>query len=392
MFLPLSDAPNPRGTPVVTYLLLAVNVAAFVVFNVPLGLQRPAANDPLLYEYIEVVGKRLPPGVPARALLDQISAFDLFVFRHGFRPADPSLADLFASMFLHSGVLHLFGNMLFLWIYGDNVEYRLGRLPYLLAYLGTGAFATLFFTLFAAGAEVPLIGASGAISGILGFYFLWFPRNTVRVWIFLFPFFMDVVEISARIVLGVYLVLENLLPFLITGASGGGGVAHGAHIGGFLAGLGAAWGLDRTQLAGRWRRRPPRESAHEDPGEALTGALAEGRHAAAAESYLSLPAPATRRLLSPEDMLALGEWLAKNGDPESALVVFRRHLRDYPNGPGAAEAHLGAGLVQLYALGQVAPAYQHLLDALDHQPAPATAQRAREALREIALRQKLTRR
>ena len=101
--------------------------------------------------------------------------------------------------------MHLFGNMLFLWIYGDNVEYRLGRLAFLLWYLATGVAATLFFAVFALDSTVPLVGASGAISGVLGFYFLWFPRNTVRLFVFLFPFFMNVVAVPARIVLGVYL-------------------------------------------------------------------------------------------------------------------------------------------------------------------------------------------
>ena len=100
---------------------------------------------------------QLPPGVPLRAVLAEHSAYDLYVFEHGYKPAAPQLADLFYSLFLHGGFLHLFGNMLFLWIYGDNVEYRLGRLAYLLWYLATGVAATLFFALFAAG----LGGAAG---------------------------------------------------------------------------------------------------------------------------------------------------------------------------------------------------------------------------------------
>ena len=80
-------------------------------------------------------------------------------------------------MFLHGGFMHLFGNMLFLWIYGDNVEHRLGPLPYLLWYLATGVAATLVPRPRPRGSEIPLVGASGAISGVLGFYFVWFPRN-----------------------------------------------------------------------------------------------------------------------------------------------------------------------------------------------------------------------
>ncbi len=136
--------------------------------------------------------------------------------------------------------------MLFLWIFGDNVEHRRGKLGYLLTYQGTGMAATLFFSLFAPDSRVPMLGASGAISGILGCYFWWFPANQVRVFIFLFPFFMDVVQVPARFVLGIYLLVDNLLPFLLkVGAATG--VAHGAHIGGFLAGLALAVALGQKK-------------------------------------------------------------------------------------------------------------------------------------------------
>jgi membrane associated rhomboid family serine protease len=134
--------------------------------------------------------------------------------------------------------------MLFLWIYGDNVENRLGRFGYLLAYIGSGVAATLFFAIFVPGSDVPMVGASGAISGVLGFYYLWFPRNQVKVFIFLFPFIMNTFLLPARLVLGLYLLLDNLIPFLVNSGTAT-GVAHGAHIGGFVAGLALAFGIDR---------------------------------------------------------------------------------------------------------------------------------------------------
>src|SRR4030095_2994585 len=181
----------------------------------------------------------------------------LFVFQWGFRPAHPSLVDLFTCMFLHGSLLHLVGNMLFLWIYGDNVEHRLGPVRYLLWYLATGVAATVFHTIRASQSELPLIRASGAISGIPGFYFIWFPRNHVRLLWLLPPFLMQTFEVPARLVLGVYLVLENVLPYLVT--SGDTGVAHGAHIGGFLAGLGGARGLGAAWVRerGEMAFRPP---------------------------------------------------------------------------------------------------------------------------------------
>ncbi len=389
MLLPLSDAPNPRGTPVVTYGLIAANVLVYLLITFPMGLEPPGADDPALVPYLEVIRESLPPGVSLRQVLAQLSSYDLFVFEHGYKPGAPQVPDLLVSLFLHGGFMHLFGNMLFLWIYGDNVEHRLGRLPFLFWYLVTGVAATLAFALFAGGSLVPLVGASGAISGVLGFYFLWFPRNTVRMFVFLFPFFMNVVAIPARIVLGIYLVVDNFLPFLFTQGTGGGGVAYGAHIGGFVAGLGVAWMMGRRDVAAQpdeYRRAPGPAGA--PPSSALADALDRGDMESAAAAYFALPPEQTRRVLDEAHSLDLASWLAANDHPEAALLVFRRHLRDYPAAASAARAHLGAGLVLFEDLGQVAPAYQHFLDALDRTPDPDTAARARAALEQIATLQK----
>lgn len=241
MFIPVGDTPNPRGIPLITWLLIGINIAVFLLISIPL-MDRPAdPSDPLFREFLWTLQER---GLDAGRIAAQASAYDLFVFRHGFRPAEFAVSNLFSSLFLHAGWPHLAGNMLFLWIFGDNVEYRLGKGSYLITYLGTGIAATLFFSLFAPDSGVPMLGASGAISGILGCYFWWFPGNHVKVFIFLFPFWMDIILVPARIVLGLYLLVDNLLPFLLqTGAATG--VAHGAHIGGFIAGLGLALVLGR---------------------------------------------------------------------------------------------------------------------------------------------------
>jgi membrane associated rhomboid family serine protease len=392
MILPLGDAPNPRGIPFLTYALIAANSAVFLLITLPLSGRAPDLNDPALWEYLRIVARNLPHPVPVEELLRHTSAYDLFVFRYGFRPAAPSLATLFTAMFLHAGFIHLFGNMLFLWIYGDNVEHRLGRLPFLFWYLATGMAATLFYTLFDLDSPLPLIGASGAISGVLGFYFLWFPRNTVRLLFVFFPFFMNVIAVPARLVLGFYLLADNLLPFLISRGMGGGGVAYGAHIGGFLGGLAAAWLIDRRQVTARPREfrermHPPSEARHTS-APTIPRSLAHGDFADAAKAYFALDVDETRRALAPEDSLALADWLERNGHPHAALIVYRRHLRDYPQGPGAAEAHVGAGLVQLRHLDQPTPAFQHFVDALDLDPSPDTAARARAGLDAIAARQK----
>ncbi|HVN87135.1 MAG TPA: rhomboid family intramembrane serine protease [Candidatus Binatia bacterium] len=390
MIIPLGDAPNPRGVPFVTYALIAANVAVYVLISLPLSFTAPDLSDPILSEYLRVISANLRRPVPMEEILAQVSAYDLFVFHYGFRPAAPDAVSLVTSLFLHGGFLHLAGNMLFLWIYGDNVEYRLGRIRYLLAYLGTGVAATVFHTAFAPTSSMPLVGASGAISGVLGFYFLWFPRNTVRLLFMFFPFFMDVITVPARFVLGLFLIADNLLPFLLTRGMDGGGVAYGAHIGGFIAGLAIAWWMDRREVRGRPREfRRAEVEATGTPAELIRGAIVAGRFAEAAAAYFHLAPEATRGLLAPTESLALAEWLRQQGHSDAALAVYRRALRDRPSGPDAAAAHLGAGLVQLEDLDQPAPAYQHFLDALDCDPSPEVAGHARAALDAITARQKL---
>jgi membrane associated rhomboid family serine protease len=393
MFLPLGDEPNPRGIPLVTYALIAANVAVYVFVTLPLSATAASLNDPALREYIQVISRMVPEGMSLRELVSSISAYDLVTFTWGYRPADPHYLALFTAMFLHGGFMHLFGNMLFLWIYGDNVEHRLGSLGFLFWYLATGVAATLFHGLFDASSQLPLVGASGAISGVLGFYFLWFPHNRVRLWIFLFPLFANIVLVPARIVLGIYLILDNVVPYVVSRGVEGGGVAYGAHIGGFLAGLVVAFVANRREVRERPAeyRAAARAEAEEEAGatsDGLADAVGEGRMERAAELYFRLTPEQARRILSPPQSLALADWLRENGHTRAAVVVYQRHLRDYPIGAGAAEAHAGLGLVQLRELNQPAAAYQHFVEALGLDPSPETETIVRTALREIAARQK----
>ena len=390
--LPLGDEPNPRGVPWVTYALIAINSAVYLFVSLPLSGLQPSPADPslnpVLAEYVGVIADQFPQTPPGE-ILQQISQYDLLVFNYGFRPVDPSPLALLTAMFLHSGFLHLAGNMLFLWIYGDNVEHRLGPMWYLVAYLVTGAAATSFHAVFNSDSLLPMVGASGAISGVLGFYFIWFPHNRVRLWVVLFPFFMKVVRWPARLVLGLYLFMDNLLPFLITRGMEGGGVAYGAHIGGFIGGLGWAWVAGRRELIEQPAEyRPERGQQEASPGEAVAALVANGQFRDAAPAYFGLTAEQTRRLLAPGHSISLGNWLANHGHPEAAVVLYQRHLRDYPLGPLATEAHLGVGLVQLKALGQPTAAYQHLVEVFDLKPDAETESRARQALAEVAARQK----
>jgi tetratricopeptide (TPR) repeat protein len=190
-------------------------------------------------------------------------------------------------------------------------------------------------------------------------------------------------------VLGFYLILDNLLPFLLTRGTPGAGVAFGAHIGGFLAGLGVAWWLDRRQVVAQPEeyRDVPRATGASFR-DLLQDSLRRGDLGKAAELYFELPSSETRRMLSPDDSIALANWLAENGHPRAALTLYQRHLRDYPRGPGAAEAHAYAGLLQLHALGEPTAAYQHLVEALDYDPSPELENLIRRGLADIAARQK----
>jgi len=265
LFFPYGDTPNPpRGyKPWMTRLLILANVAVYFLISSPLIGDYKIAGDPSVAEFMAYLTARFNGAIP-QDILQHISRYDLFTFSHGFKPGSPSIPDLLFSLFLHGSIWHLLGNMLFLWIYGDNVEYRLGRLGFLVAYLTTGAVATLAFGFVATDPMAPLIGASGAISGLLGIYFVLFPANRIKVFVFLFPFLVTVWHVPARIVLTIFLVVDNVLPFVLGHESG---VAYGAHIGGFAAGLliGAAVRyIHPSAIRGRLFRRK-REVVREVP-------------------------------------------------------------------------------------------------------------------------------
>jgi membrane associated rhomboid family serine protease len=384
MFLPISDAPNPKVKPVATWAIIAVNIAVYVVISLPLGVQPADTSDPAFVEYLEFLAEFVGSTEELSAVAGQVSAYDLFVFQHGYRPAAPSVFDLLFSLFLHGGLLHLAGNMLFLWIYGDNVEHRLGPLSFVLWYLITGVAATMFHAVFFLSSDIPLVGASGAISGVLGFYFVWFPKNTVRVLFFLPPIFWHVFEIPARIVLGIYLVIDNVLPFLFAGA---GGVAHGAHIGGFLAGAGAAIVMARRTTARRASEigapeRAPKPSTVRD-------ALQQGRLEEAAAEYFALPSAEARGALSPDQVLVLARRLRAAGHANAALALLQRVIQFSPRGAELAELNALVGLILLEDQHDISGAYQYLATAMRLGPSAATAATVERALASIEARQRL---
>jgi membrane associated rhomboid family serine protease len=394
MFLPIGDEPNPRGVPVVNYALILANVAVYLLVSLPLSSQTPDPQDPTLAAYIRAISDVVQDPAALRALEARVTQYDLLVWRWGYRPPDPSLLTAFTSMFLHAGFMHLAGNMLFLWIYGDNVEARLGPLGYLVSYLGTGLVAVAGHHLLSRGSPLPTVGASGAISGALGFYFLFFPRNRVRVLLAFFPFYLNVVHLPARWVLGFYLVVDNILPYLVRS---GGGVAHGAHIGGFVGGLAlAAWCRARGP-GGPWCGVEAPEAGIDDEGtppdtagEAITRWVRTGEMSRAASAYLRLLREGHQGVPDPAVAVLLGDWLASQGGARAALSVYGSALRNGAGGEVLARARLGAGLVMLDQLHQPALAFQDLEAARLASRDAVTVARAQEALARIRALQKLT--
>jgi membrane associated rhomboid family serine protease len=410
MFIPIGDEPNARAVPVVNYALIAINVVVFALISLPLMSQGVDPRDPMVQALLQELARQHPHLDPYTLIeqLGQLSAYDVFLMRWGYRAAEPTLVTLVTAMFLHGGWLHIIGNLLFLWIYGDNVEHRLGHLGYLGAYLAAGAAATLAYAavLPEAAGHTPLVGASGAISGVLGCYFVWFPRNKVRLLIAILPFYVDVWKVSARVVLGVYVIIDNVVPLLLTPASTS-GVAYGAHLGGFLAGAAGAVMFDRLAVR-RGRHGGPAlapevgPEAKPDAGQGVRYAagpaalpadahgviaLAASEPLAALQAYYALPLRERRRV-SPAIVVDLADWLAARGSLDAALGLYHQALSDHRRGPGVERALLGIGLV-LLERGEPARAYQYLTRVLAMDPAPEVAERAQQALAVIAGQQRL---
>ncbi len=223
------DDSDRRSVPFVTWLLIAANVFVFVVF------QGMGTNQRFTMAFATVpaeilTGHDVAETVPIRDAYGRVvGGIDLEV------TPIPVYLTLITAMFMHGGFAHLFGNMLYLWIFGDNVEDALGHLRYFLFYLVTGLAAGLSHvcvTVLSGGnVLIPSLGASGAISGVLGGYFVLFPRRRVRVLLF-----YSVMEVPALLVIGLWFLFQVLSGAGSAGGAGG-GVAYGAHVGGFIAGL-----------------------------------------------------------------------------------------------------------------------------------------------------------
>jgi len=207
--IPIRDYIPTRRTPVITYLLIAINV---VVFLYEMLLLAAGQLDPFIYDW---------GVVPARVM----GSFGL-----------GTALTFITSMFLHGSFQHVLGNMLYLWIFGNNVEDAMGRGRFVVFYFLTGILSGLAQVLASPGSDIPAIGASGAIAGVLGGYLLLYPQARVSTLIFL-GIFARLAEVPAIIVLGFWFVLQLFNGVAAFGVAEMGGVAWFAHIGGFVAGL-----------------------------------------------------------------------------------------------------------------------------------------------------------
>lgn len=220
--IPLRDVIPTRTWPGVTIVVIALNV---LVFLVQAGLS--------------------PEDEQA------------FVYAFGLVPAFYSLSSMFTSMFVHGGLGHLAGNMLFLWIFGDNIEDRLGHVRYVFFYLGAGAVAALAQTAMDPTSTIPMVGASGAVAGVMGGYFVLYPHSRVLT---LFPFPVMLFEMPAVVLLGLWFVMQFIsgLGSLAATDAMPGGVAFWAHVMGFVAGALAVRAVSRPErTAVEWWAEPP---------------------------------------------------------------------------------------------------------------------------------------
>jgi membrane associated rhomboid family serine protease len=215
--IPIRDETPRYSTPYVTYFIIALNVVVFL-FELSVGMQGHRALNSMIYQF-GVVPRHFERAVAGGA------AFRI-----------PGLfLSILTSMFLHGGWVHVIGNMWFLWIFGDNIEDYLGHLRYLLFYLTSGVAAALTHIALNFGSNIPTVGASGAIAGVMGAYFVLYPRARVLTW---FPpiFFF---HLPAWVMLGYWFVVQFLMGATtsITESQSTGGIAVWAHVGGFITGI-----------------------------------------------------------------------------------------------------------------------------------------------------------
>jgi membrane associated rhomboid family serine protease len=402
MIFPLGDDNPTRHAPLVTWALIAANAVVFGMFN--LQMAEPELNA--------------------------------WVLRWGFSVDDPFAKQLFTSMFMHSGWAHLLGNMWVLWIVGNNVEDKLGRIRYLLLYLAGGAAAALAFTAIAhvtevdpmtakavarlhtefpwwEGEHVPLVGASGAIAAIMGTYLVFFPEARIRI-LFWWFVLVQIVPVRAKWFIGLTLCADLVTSVMAKGAAAG-GVATMAHVGGGLFGLvlglvlkpmvgggaqGDAWdvhtGFSRTQTPGTEPFRDPRARPYERiaPGEideaalvgaerAITQLVRAGRVREAIDVYPAYVAMAREQPLPDDVQIEIAHEFYRQWLPKEAIPAYLRYLETHPRGGDAAEAKFRLGVLYGRGLSRRDEAVRWLRDAASEHGDPKIRDTAKQLLAQL---------
>jgi membrane associated rhomboid family serine protease len=379
VFLPIGDEPNVRHRPPwANYALILANV---VVFLGALAAGREGGRG-----------------------------YDALVERYAYVPAAPTFETLFTSMFMHGGFGHLLGNMLYLWIFGDNVETKLGSVGYLAAYFASGVVATALFGVVNPNSAVPLVGASGAISGVQGIYFLLFPRNRVRLLIWFY--YVTVVHVKARWIIAFWFVLNDVVPVVLGRSVLGDNVAHAAHLGGFASGLAVAFAVLPSvrnwfpeEPEGRYGRREPstlrsspawgkgivgRASTTKPTGDGaadeIVAAWRAGRRGDAADAFASALRHGRPVELPEPEHVRLAVHLYDGARFEDARLAFASFLERHPTSPNAPAASFGLGMILSRRDGDFDAAVPLLEEAARRHPDPHVREVAdREVARIAAL-------
>ena len=217
------DNSDRRIQPIVNYAIIGINVLVFLL------LQQLGNNDAFTGAF-SLIPKEITTGVDLTGVqIVRDSLGHTAEIRHYATPL-PVYFNFLSSMFMHGGIMHIFGNMLFLFIFGDNIENQIGHIRYAVFYLLCGFAAAIAQIAMGPDSVIPMLGASGAIAGVLGGYVLLFPKRQVRAILFNF-----LTTIPAYVAIGIWIVYQLVLGYL--SPAGSGGVAYAAHIGGFIAGL-----------------------------------------------------------------------------------------------------------------------------------------------------------
>ncbi len=387
--IPIGDENPTSRRPWVNWALIAANGAVFVALNLSGGTRFGELSEADAREW-------------------------------GLLPGQLSPLSFLSCIFVHANWLHLAGNMLFLHVFGDNVEDKLGRLGYLVFYLAAGVAASAAFLLFgrtfgsmlgpaaaerlAAWNEMPLVGASGAIAGVMGTYVVFFPKARIRVlWIF---FFIGVYAWPAYLFIGLA-ILQDFMNAALLGSQLVGGVAYAAHLGGAATGIlvglvlkpilrgrtGTVWDRDTgfnervREEAPYGRVSPGWESPRSVPlphlRDQLTGAVLDGRMDLALDLYGRWVAEPRAETLPPEVEIEVAHEICRRGDLARALDAYRRYLGSHPRGGDTAEAKFRIGLLHARGTGNRAAAREWLLQAASEHSDPETVAYARRELQRL---------